>query len=49
MIREAALIFLILFIYRVWQHRKAIWHNMNFYGEYLGNYLRYKQYENKKK
>lgn len=49
MINELAIIFLLLFIYRVWQNRKAIWQNMQFYGEYLANYLRAKENEREKK
>jgi hypothetical protein len=49
MIKEAAIVFLLFFIYRVYRSRKAIWQNMHFYGEYLANYLRVKQDERKKK
>jgi len=49
MIREATIIFLLLFIYRVYRSRKAIMQNIKLYGEYFANYLRVKQDERKKK
>ena len=38
----------ILFAWKFYQHRKAIWHNMNLYGNYFGNVMRQKVDERKK-
>ena len=38
-----------LFAWKFYQYRKAIWHNMNLYGEYFSNYLRFKEDEIRKK
>ena len=36
------------FTYKFYQHRKAIWHNMNLYGTYFANVMRQKVDEIKK-
>ena len=43
------LLILAFFTWQFYKHRKAIWHNMNLYGEYLTNYMRYKADEKNKK
>ena len=39
----------ILFAWKFYQHRKAILHNMNLYGEYIANLMRQKEDENRRK
>ena len=31
-----------LFAWKFYQHRKAIWHNMNLYGSYMANVMKEK-------
>jgi len=42
------LLFIALFIWKLYQYRKAIWHNMNLYGNYMANVMRQKVDEKKK-
>lgn len=42
-------IILALFAWKFWQYRKAIWHNMNLYGEYFASVMKQKVDEKKKK
>jgi len=38
-----------LFAWKFYQYRKAIWHNMNLYGEYFANVMKQKEDEIKKR
>jgi len=39
-----------LLIWKFYQYRKAIWHNMNLYGDYISNLMKAKEDEiNKRK
>ncbi len=38
-----------LFAWKFYQYRKAIWHNMNLYGEYFANVMKQKEDEIRKK
>ena len=38
-----------VFAWKFYQYRKAIWHNMNLYGNYFGNVMRQKVDEKKKR
>ena len=38
-----------LFVWKFYQYRKAIWHNMNLYGNYMANVMRQKVDEKKKR
>jgi len=37
------------FIWKIYQYRKAIWHSMNFYGNYISKVMEEKVDEKKKK
>ena len=43
------LLIVALFSWKFYQYRKAIWHNMNLYGNYMANVMRQKIDEKKKK
>jgi len=38
-----------LLIWKLYQYRKAIWHNMNLYGNYMANVMKEKVDEKKKR
>jgi len=38
-----------LFAWKLYQYRKAIWHNMNLYGDYMANVMKEKVDEKKRK
>ncbi len=39
----------VFFAYKFYQYRKAIWSNMNFYGNYIANVMKQKENEIRKK
>jgi len=39
----------LFFSFKIYQYRKAIWHNMNLYGEYFANVMKQKEDEIRKK
>ena len=51
MTQNAAIILTIacFFIYQFYKHRKAIWYNMNLYGEYFANVMKQKEDEIRKR
>ena len=38
-----------LLIWKFYQYRKAIWHNMNLYGDYISNLMKAKEDEIRKR
>lgn len=49
--QNAEIIFILgaLFAWQFYKHRKAIWHNMNLYGDYIENVINEKVNGKKKK
>jgi len=46
---EVLLIIGAFFIWKFYQYRKAIWHNMNLYGNYMANVMKEKVDEIRKR